>query len=88
MTQSNTLTSEELLEYLTRLGQHINNIYARLDAIDTNITSQATAITGLQQTFDVIKREAILLLIDSLKQLPSVKVADLPLLPTTAEETH
>jgi hypothetical protein len=81
MTQSNNFTSKELIEYLTRLGKHINTIYGRLDAMDTQITIQANAMTKLQQSFDATKREAVLLLIDSLKQLPTIKVGDLPTLP-------
>jgi hydroxypyruvate isomerase len=90
MTQSNNFTSKELIEYLTRLGKHINTIYGRLDAMDTQITIQTHAMTKLQQSFDATKREAVLLLIESLKQLPTIKVGDLPALPpipTDPQET-
>jgi hypothetical protein len=86
MTQASNFTSKELIEYLTRLGKHINTIYERLDAMNMQISSQANTITELQQSFDAIKRETVLLLIDSLKQLPVVKVEELPILPTISQD--
>ena len=82
MTEASNFTSEELIEYLTRLGKHVNTIYERLDMMSKQISAQANTITELQQSFDAIKREAILLLINSLKQLPLVKIEELPTLPT------
>jgi fructose-1,6-bisphosphatase len=82
MTEASDFTSEELIVYLTRLGKHVNTIYERLDVMNKQLSTQVNAITELQQSFDVIKRETILLLINSLKQLPLVKVEELPTLPT------
>jgi hypothetical protein len=86
MTEASNFTSEELIEYLTRLGKHVNTIYERLDVMSKQISAQANTITELQQSFDAIKREAILLLINSLKQLPLVKVEELPTLPTIPQD--
>ena len=86
MTEASNFTSEELIEYLTRLGKHVNTIYERLDMMSKQISAQANTITELQQSFDAIKREAILLLINSLKQLPLVKVEELPTLPSIPQD--
>lgn len=86
MTRSSNFTSKELIQYITRLGKHINTIYTRLDAMDTQIMTQARTIAELQQSFDIVKREAIILLIDSLKQLPIANVGDLPPLPSISND--
>ena len=86
MTESSNFSSEELIEYLTRLGKHVNTIYERLDVMSSQISTQANTITELQRSFDAIKRESILLLINSLKQLPLIKVEDLPTLPTISQD--
>lgn len=87
MTEASKFTSEELFEYLTRLGKHVNTIYERLDAMSKQISIQANTITELQQSFDAIKRDTILLLINSLKQLPLVKVEELPPLPSIPRDS-
>jgi hypothetical protein len=86
MTEASKFTSEELFEYLTRLGKHVNTIYERLDVMSKQISTQANTITELQQSFDAIKRETILLLINSLKQLPLVKIEELPTLPSIPQD--
>ena len=86
MTESSNFSSEELIEYLTRLGKHVNTIYERLDVMSKQISTQANTITELQRSFDAIKHESILLLINSLKQLPLIKVEDLPTLPTISQD--
>ena len=86
MTESSNFSSEELIEYLTRLGKHVNTIYERLDVMSKQISTQANTITELQRSFDAIKRESVLLLINSLKQLPLIKVEDLPTLPTISQD--
>ncbi len=64
----------------------MNTIYERLDVMSKQISTQANTITELQQSFDAIKREAILLLINSLKQLPLVKIEELPTLPSIPQD--